>query len=126
MEWEESETLMKKPWSGHSSDPDPLMAGTMLITCKRIDRCSPRILRLEFMVWRSLISTPGTRDAICSVSLCFLFLLCFWESGKQRKRLGKSEREMMGNQKNSLKSKKISGAITIKTWWKCSLHMGGT
>lgn len=83
MEWEESETLMKKPWSGHSSDPDPLMAGTMLITCKRIDRCSPRILRLEFMVWRSLISTPGTRDAICSVSLCFCFCSVFGRVGSR-------------------------------------------
>lgn len=62
VEWEESETLMKKPWSGHSSDP--VMAGTILMTCNKTERYSPRILTLELMLWRSLMSTPGVRDAI--------------------------------------------------------------
>ncbi|MFS7950190.1 hypothetical protein Hanom_Chr07g00580421 [Helianthus anomalus] len=59
---DESEILMKNPWFGHSSDP--FKAGTMLITCKRIDRCSPRTFMFELMVLSSFKSSPGVRDAI--------------------------------------------------------------
>ncbi|OAY66690.1 hypothetical protein ACMD2_02110 [Ananas comosus] len=48
VECKESDTFMKKPWSGYSSEP--VRAGTMLITCRRMDR--------------SFIRIPGVSDAI--------------------------------------------------------------
>lgn len=42
----------------------PARAGTMLTACKREDLCSPAILTLVFMCWKSLRRTPETRFAI--------------------------------------------------------------
>jgi hypothetical protein len=53
---------MKKPWSGQSSEP--VIAGTMLITWRRMDRHSPHTFTSELIFLRTFNSIPGVRDAI--------------------------------------------------------------
>jgi hypothetical protein len=62
VECEESETLMKKPWSGQSSEP--VIAGTMLITWRSMDMYSPHTFTSELIFFRTFNSIPGVRDAI--------------------------------------------------------------
>lgn len=71
---------MKKPWFGHSSDP--FRAGTMLITCKRMERYSPRTFMLELIVRSSFRSTPGVRDAIFLKESRYEASVLKYENGK--------------------------------------------